>query len=105
MGLAQCCRGRLAAATGDGGIVVEQPHMALMRKADELLRAGDFAGFLAVHTENAVMHVPGIGPVSGDYRGRNGIAGAIRKEISFPDEQPQCECHNTLAATRTPSSS
>jgi len=78
--------------------VVEHPNAALMRKVDELLGAGDFAGFLALHTEDAVMHVPGNGPLSGDYRGRDGIAGAFQKEMSFLDAPPQFECHDILGS-------
>lgn len=76
---------------GKGKIMVEHPNAVLMRKIDDLLAAGDFPGFLALHTEDAVMHVPGKGPISGDFRGRDGIAGAFQKEMFFLDGAPEFE--------------
>jgi uncharacterized protein len=68
---------------------MEHPNATLMRRADEALLAGDFPGFLALHTEDAVMHVPGSGPLSGDHHGRDGIAALFQLEMSMLDAPPE----------------
>src|SRR5215210_2241948 len=55
------------------------PNAELMRKAAELLNTGDVPGFLALHTDDVVMHIPGSGPLAGDYRGRDAIAAEMQK--------------------------
>ena len=68
---------------------MEHPNAVLMRKVDEALLAGDFAGFLALHTEDALMHVPGSSPLSGDHVGRDGIAAVFQRELSMLDAPPE----------------
>jgi ketosteroid isomerase-like protein len=68
---------------------MEHPNAALMHKADEALLTGDFAGFLALHTDDAVMHVPGNSPLSGDHYGRNGLAAVFQRELSLLDGPPE----------------
>lgn len=68
---------------------MEHPNAAVMRKVDDALVAGDFAGFLALHTEDVVMHVPGNGPLSGDHHGREGIASVFQKEMGMLDAPPE----------------
>lgn len=68
---------------------MEHPNAALMRKVDEALLAGDFAGFLAFHTEDVVMHVPGTSTLSGDHVGRDGIAMLFQRELSMLDGPPE----------------
>jgi uncharacterized protein len=77
---------------------VEHPNAQLMRKAGELLNAGDFPGFLELHTDDVVMHVPGSGPLSGDHRGRDGIAAVFQKEMSLLDAPPEFERHDDLGS-------
>lgn len=77
---------------------MEHPNAQLMRKAGELLNAGDFPGFLELHTEDVVMHVPGSGPLSGDHRGREGIAAVFQKEMSLLDAPPEFERHDDLGS-------
>jgi uncharacterized protein len=68
---------------------MEHNNAALMRKVDDALVAGDFPGFLALHTEDVVMHVPGSGPLSGDHYGRDGIAAVFQQEMSMLDAPPE----------------
>jgi ketosteroid isomerase-like protein len=70
---------------------MRHPNAELMRTVDELLLRGDFPGFLAMHSEDVVMHVPGEGPLSGDHRGREGIAAVFQRELSMLDEPPRLE--------------
>lgn len=61
-----------------------------MRRVDEALGAGDFPGFLALHTEDVVMHVPGSGGLrSGDHYGREGIVSVFQREMSMLDAPPE----------------
>ena len=68
---------------------MEHNNAALMRKVDDALVAGDFPGFLALHTEDVVMHVPGSSPISGDHYGRDGIAAVFQQEMSMLDAPPE----------------
>jgi uncharacterized protein len=77
---------------------VEHPNAQLMRRSGELLVAGDFQGFLALHTDDVVMHVPGGGPLAGDHHGRAGIAAVFQKEASMLDAPPQFEDHDDLGS-------
>ena len=77
---------------------MEHPNAALMRTAGELLSTGDFPGFLALHTEDVVMHVPGAGPLAGDHRGRDGIAAVFQKEMALLDEPPGFDAHDHLGS-------
>ena len=76
----------------------QHPNAALMRRLGELLNSGDFQGFLALHTEDAVMHVPGQSPLAGDHRGRDGIAAVFQKEMSYLDGPPSFEEHDDLGS-------
>lgn len=77
---------------------MEHPNAELMRKSAELLNAGDMPGFLALHTDDVVMHVPGSGPLSGDHRGRDEIAAVFQKEMELLDAPPQFEPHDDLGS-------
>lgn len=68
---------------------MEHPNAALMRTVDEALVAGDFEGFLALHTEDVVMHVPGQSLVAGDHVGRDGIAAVFQREMAMLDAPPE----------------
>ncbi|MGW6195072.1 nuclear transport factor 2 family protein [Kribbella sp. NPDC055110] len=68
---------------------MQHPNALLMRKVDEALLAGDFPEFLALHTEDVVMHVPGRNPVAGDHVGREGVAAAFQHELSLLDAPPE----------------
>lgn len=77
---------------------MEHPHAALMRRAGELLNVGDFEGFVALHTDDVVMHVPGESPLAGDHKGRTGIAEVFQKEASMLDAPPQFTPHDDLGS-------
>jgi uncharacterized protein len=74
------------------------PNAELMRKASELLNAGDVPGFLALHTDDVVMHIPGRGPLAGAYRGRDGIGASMQKEMELLDGPPTVQPHDDLAS-------
>lgn len=68
---------------------MEHPNAAVMRKVDEALLAGDFPGFLALHTDDVVMHVPGQSALAGDHIGRDGIGAVFQKELGLLDAPPE----------------
>jgi ketosteroid isomerase-like protein len=74
------------------------PNAELMRKASDLLNAGDIAGFLALHTDDVVMHIAGRGPLAGEYLGREGIEASMQKEMQLLDGPPSVEPHDDLAS-------
>ena len=77
---------------------MEYPNASLMRRAGELLIAGDFEGFLGLHTEDVVMHVAGDSPLAGDHKGRQGVAAVFQKEMSLLDAPPQFTRHDDLGS-------
>jgi uncharacterized protein len=68
---------------------MDHPNAALMRQVDEALLSGDFPAFLALHSEDVVMHVPGNGPLAGDHYGREGVAAIFQRELSMLDAPPE----------------
>jgi ketosteroid isomerase-like protein len=69
-----------------------------MRRAGELLNAGDFGGFLGLHADDVVMHVPGDSVLAGDHKGRDGIAAVFQKEASMLDGPPEFAVHDDLGS-------
>ena len=70
----------------------------LMHKAEDLMNAGDVPAFLELHTADAVMHIPGSGPMAGDYQGRDGIAASFEREMGLLDAPPTFRPHDVLAS-------
>lgn len=68
---------------------MQHPNATLMHKVDEALLAGDIAGFLSLHTEDVVMHVPGSSSLAGDHCGRDGLAAVFQREVSMLDAPPE----------------
>jgi len=70
----------------------------LMNRAEQLMNAGDVPAFLDLHTEDAVMHIPGRGPLGGDYEGREGIAASFQREMELLDGPPTFRSHDVLGS-------
>lgn len=77
---------------------MEHPNAALMRRAGELLNIGDFQGFLALHTDDVVMHVSGHGPLAGDHQGPSSVAAVFQKEMELLDAPPEFTTHDDLGS-------
>jgi ketosteroid isomerase-like protein len=69
----------------------------LLKSATESLNKGDMDGFLAVHTPDVKFHMSGHNAVSGDYEGRDGVAGVFGKMMGMLDAPPAVDIHDTLA--------
>ena len=77
---------------------MENENAALMRKADQALAAGDFTGFLGLHTDDVVMHVPGTSVLAGEHYGRQGLAEVFQREASMLDAAPELVPLDTLGS-------
>lgn len=53
----------------------EHPNAALVRHLYDMVAAGDVAGYLALIGDDAIFHVGGESIVSGEYVGKDAIAG------------------------------
>ena len=73
------------------------PNEQVARDATRALSSGDLEGFLSHHTDDVVIHFPGNGPVAGDYRGKDAVAGMFRKQGEILDAPPRVENHDVLA--------
>jgi ketosteroid isomerase-like protein len=73
------------------------PNEEVARSATEALSKGDIEGFLALHTDDVVVHFPGRGPMAGDYRGKGGVGQMFQKQMEMLDAPPEIENHDILA--------
>jgi uncharacterized protein len=73
------------------------PNEEVARSASEALSKGDMEGFLNHHTDDTVLHFPGRGPMAGDYRGKDGLAGLFQKQMQMLDSPPEIDTHDILA--------
>lgn len=61
------------------GATSAESNAALIKGAYEAFARGDVANVFAVFAEDILWHVPGRGPISGDYRGHAGVGGFFQK--------------------------
>lgn len=73
------------------------PNEDVLRRATDALNAGDLETFLGFHTEDVVLHITGRNPYSGDFRGRDELAGLFQRQMEALDGPPQFELHDILA--------
>lgn len=64
-------------------------NATIMHQSDVALGQGDFAGFLALHSPDVVMHVPGSSSLAGDHVGHEGLAALFQREASMLDTPPE----------------
>jgi len=60
-----------------------QQNAQLIRDGYEAFAQGDIPAVLALFDEDIAWHVPGRSPLSGDYRGRNGVLGFLTKAMEL----------------------
>jgi ketosteroid isomerase-like protein len=73
------------------------PNEDLARKANDALSKGDLETFLALHTDDTVIHFPGRGPLAGDYKGKEGVTQLFQKQMEMLDGPPEIQGHDILA--------
>lgn len=70
----------------------------VIRRAFEALAAGDTEAFLDAHTDEVVLHYPGRGPLSGDYRGKDQVTALLQRQTDLlGGKSPEVEIHDVLA--------
>ena len=55
--------------------MTQHPNVELTRQGYEAFAKGDLAALSGLIADDVTWHVLGIGPLSGDYRGRDGVFG------------------------------
>ncbi len=73
------------------------PNEEVIRQAVEYLNQGNMEAFLGMNTEDVVGHVPGRGPIAGDYRGAQEVAGLFQRQVELLDQPPSLELHDVVA--------
>jgi uncharacterized protein len=73
------------------------PNEDLARKATDAISKGDLETFIGLHTDDAVVHFPGRGPLAGDYKGKDGVAQLFQKQMQMLDGPPEIQNHDILA--------
>jgi len=76
---------------------VAHANEELMRRATELLNAGDAQAFLDLHTDDVVVHITGRNPASGDFKGKGEVATSLQSQMALLDGPPEFEIHDVLA--------
>ena len=73
------------------------PNEEIARRATEALTKGDVESFVANHADDVVVHFPGRGPMAGDYRGKEGVAEMLQRQMQMIDAPPEIETHDIVA--------
>lgn len=73
------------------------PNEEVARRTSDALASGDMETFLGMHAEDAVVHIPGKGPGSGDHRGREALGRSFQTLAGVLDGPPAWAAHDILA--------
>jgi ketosteroid isomerase-like protein len=76
--------------------MAEHPNAALLRKGHEAFSNGDRATLTEIIAEDALWHVAGKGPFSGDYRGRKAVFGMFDKMAELSGGTIKIKDHDFL---------
>ncbi len=76
----------------------EHPNAALVRQALEALLGGDLATFSTAFADDVVWHVPGDGPLAGEYRGLASLLALFGRQVGLSDGTLQVELHDVMAS-------
>ncbi|MEN4041145.1 MAG: nuclear transport factor 2 family protein [Anaerolineaceae bacterium] len=76
------------------------PNEVLARSEMEAALRGDFEGMLAHYADDIVLHYPGRNPLSGTYRGKDGLREWARRidELLGPEGSLVRTAHDILAS-------
>ena len=78
--------------------MAEHPNVALVKKWYEAFLSGDYPPTIReLLAEDAVWHLPGTHPLSGEHRGREDILAAFRRFEELSRGTIQIELHDALA--------
>ncbi len=77
--------------------MAEHPNVSLLKNGYEAFNKGEVATVMDLFTEDAVWHVSGTGPLSGEHRGRNAVFAIFSRLGELSRGTFQAEVHDLLA--------
>lgn len=76
----------------------EHPNAALIRQALDSLLRGDLATFSTAFADDVVWHVPGDGPLAGEYRGLPALLTLFGRQAGLSDGTLRVELRDVMAS-------
>ena len=76
---------------------MSQMNVAIIRKAYEEFAHGNIPAVFGVFDAEITWHVPGRGPLSGDFQGHDALAGFFRRTMELSGGTFSIDVHNVLA--------
>jgi ketosteroid isomerase-like protein len=73
------------------------PNAAIIRKAYDDFARGNISAVFAVFDAAIAWHIPGHGPLSGDFAGHDAIADFFRRTMELSGGSFRIDVHNVLA--------
>jgi uncharacterized protein len=83
--------------TDRGGTVTEHPNVEQARRGYAAFATGDMATLAELMAPDVVWHVRGVGPLSGDYRGREQVFGFFGRLAEETGGTFRLDVHDILA--------
>ncbi|MBE8469875.1 nuclear transport factor 2 family protein [Streptomyces justiciae] len=80
--------------------MAEHPHAALVRKGYEAFSRGDMDTLRGLMTADCTQHVPGSGPLSGDFKGQDAIIEMYGRLVEETGGTMRVELRQTLVDGR-----
>lgn len=80
--------------------MTDRDNAETVRRALAALEAGDLARFAEMFAPDATWHVPGVSPISGDYRGRNAILMLFARIAGIADGSYRFDVVDVMASDR-----
>ncbi len=77
---------------------LEQRNVELARKGYEAFNEADIQAVMELVTDDIVWHVGGDNPVSGDYKGKDELAGLFAKFGQLTEGTYEADIHDILAS-------
>jgi ketosteroid isomerase-like protein len=90
-------RVRVIQETGRGGAVTEHPNVEIARRGYEAFAKGDMATLTELIADDVVWHVQGVGPLDGDYHGRDQVFGFFGRLAEETGGTFRLDVHDILA--------
>jgi ketosteroid isomerase-like protein len=78
--------------------VAEHRNAQLVRQALDSLLRGDLATFCSAFADDVVWHVPGDGPLAGEYRGLPGLLALFGRQQGLSDGTLRLEITDVMAS-------
>jgi len=77
--------------------MAKHPSVELLQRAYEAFAKGDLATLREVASEEGVWHVPGSGPLAGEYRGWDEVVTLFTRSAQMTGGTERIEVHDILA--------